>query len=152
MEQLLAPQARSRFYLHLTIWSLIGIIVGYASVFFAGASAGEYDASAISSGDTAWLLASSALVMLMTPAVGFFYGGMVSAKNVVSVIKQSMIILALISVQWVLFGYSLAFGPDSRRSSSPRRSADRGDRDHHDLGSQQSGTERGCENHPHNKE
>ncbi len=113
MEQLLAPHARSRFYLHLTLWSLIGVIVGYASVFFAGASAGEYDASAISSGDTAWLLASSALVMLMTPAVGFFYGGMVSAKNVVSVIKQSMIILALISVQWVLFGYSLAFGPDA---------------------------------------
>ena len=50
--------------------------------------------------------------MIMTPAVGFFYGGMVSAKNVVSVIKQSMIILALISVQWIVIGYSLSFGPD----------------------------------------
>ena len=68
--------------------------------------------AAINSGDTAWMLASSALVMIMTPAVGFFYGGMVSSKNVVSVIKQSMIILALVSVQWVVIGYSLAFGPD----------------------------------------
>ena len=50
--------------------------------------------------------------MIMTPAVGFFYGGMVSSKNVVSVIKQSMMILALISVQWVIVGYSLAFAPD----------------------------------------
>jgi Amt family ammonium transporter len=50
--------------------------------------------------------------MIMIPAVGFFYGGMVRSKNVVSVIKQSLVILALISVQWVLFGYSLAFGKD----------------------------------------
>ena len=51
--------------------------------------------------------------MIMTPAVGFFYGGMVRSKNVVSVIKQSIVILALVSVQWVLFGYSLAFGADT---------------------------------------
>ncbi len=113
MEQLLAPAHRSRFFLHVSLWSVVGIIFGYLSTHFAGASAGEYDASLINSGDTAWILASSALVMIMTPAVGFFYGGMVSQKNVVSVIKQSMIILALISVQWVLFGYSLAFGPDA---------------------------------------
>jgi Amt family ammonium transporter len=50
--------------------------------------------------------------MLMTPALGFFYGGLVRAKNVLSTIMQSFIILALISVQWVLWGYSLAFGPD----------------------------------------
>jgi Amt family ammonium transporter len=58
------------------------------------------------------MLASAALVMIMTPAVGFFYGGMVSAKNVVSVIKQSVVILSLVSVQWVIIGYSLAFAPD----------------------------------------
>ncbi|HWP61675.1 MAG TPA: ammonia channel protein, partial [Candidatus Paceibacterota bacterium] len=51
--------------------------------------------------------------MIMTPAVGFFYGGMVSSKNIVSVLKQSLLILALISVQWVIVGYSLAFGPDA---------------------------------------
>src|SRR3989440_10653305 len=66
----------------------------------------------ISAGDTAWLLASAALVMLMTPALGFFYGGLVRGKNVLATIMQSFFILALISVQWVLWGYSLAFGPD----------------------------------------
>src|SRR5438105_6596712 len=68
----------------------------------------------ISAGDTAWLLASAALVMLMTPALGFFYGGLVRRKNVLSTIMHSFFILALISVQWVLWGYSLAFGPDVR--------------------------------------
>jgi len=63
-----------------------------------------------SAGDTAWVLAAASLVMIMTPAVGFFYGGMVRSKNVVSVIKQSIFILAAISIQWVLFGYSIAFG------------------------------------------
>ncbi len=67
---------------------------------------------AINAADTAWVLMSAGLVMLMTPAVGFFYGGLVRRKNVLSVIMQSMFILALISVQWVLWGYSLAFGPD----------------------------------------
>lgn len=66
----------------------------------------------INAADTAWVLVSTALVMLMTPAVGFFYGGLVRRKNVLSVIMQSIFILALISVQWVLWGYSLAFGPD----------------------------------------
>jgi Amt family ammonium transporter len=70
-------------------------------------------ASAVSSGDTAWLLASAALVMLMTPALGFFYGGLVRRKNVLSTLMHSWFILALISVQWVLWGYSLAFAPDT---------------------------------------
>ena len=66
----------------------------------------------IDTGDTAWLLMSAALVMLMTPALGFFYGGLVRRKNVLATIMHSFFILALISVQWVLWGYSLAFGPD----------------------------------------
>src|SRR2546426_3233711 len=66
----------------------------------------------ISAGDTAWLLASAALVMLMTPALGFFYGGLVRRKNVLATIMHSFFILSLISVQWVLWGYTLAFGPD----------------------------------------
>ena len=69
-------------------------------------------ASAIDTGDTAWMLISTALVMLMVPAVGLFYGGMVRKKNALSTIMFSFIILALVSVQWVLFGYTLAFGPD----------------------------------------
>ena len=68
--------------------------------------------SNISAGDTAWLLASAALVMLMTPALGFFYGGLVRRKNVLATIMHSFFILCLISVQWVLWGYTLAFGPD----------------------------------------
>ncbi|HKY51639.1 MAG TPA: ammonium transporter [Candidatus Limnocylindria bacterium] len=66
----------------------------------------------IDAGDTAWLLASAALVMLMTPALGFFYGGLVRKKNVLATIMHSFFILCLISVQWVLWGYTLAFGPD----------------------------------------
>ena len=66
----------------------------------------------INSGDTAWVLTSAALVILMTPALGFFYGGLVRRKNVLATIMHSFFILALISVQWVLWGYTLAFGPD----------------------------------------
>src|SRR5664279_1046439 len=66
----------------------------------------------INTGDTAWLLVCTALVMLMTPALGFFYGGLVRKKNVLATIMHSFFILALISIQWVLWGYSLAFGPD----------------------------------------
>ncbi|MGH2425733.1 MAG: ammonium transporter, partial [bacterium] len=69
-------------------------------------------AGSINAGDTAWLLTSTLLVMLMTPGLALFYGGLVRGKNVVSTLMQSFFILALISVQWVLWGYSLAFGPD----------------------------------------
>jgi Amt family ammonium transporter len=67
--------------------------------------------AAQSAGDTAWVLASAALVMLMTPGLALFYGGLVRPKNVLSTLMHSFFILALISVQWVLWGYSLAFGP-----------------------------------------
>ena len=66
----------------------------------------------IDTGDTAWMLASAALVLLMTPGLGLFYGGMVRRKNVLGTIMQSFIIIAVITVQWILWGYSLAFGPD----------------------------------------
>ena len=67
----------------------------------------------IDTGDTSWILISTALVMLMTPALGFFYGGLVGKKNVLSTLTHSFFILCLISVQWVLWGYSLAFSPDT---------------------------------------
>ncbi|MGH7320024.1 MAG: ammonium transporter [Candidatus Rokuibacteriota bacterium] len=64
-------------------------------------------------GDTAWVLTSSALVLMMTaPGLALFYGGMVRRKNVLATLMQSFILMAVISVQWVLIGYSLAFGPD----------------------------------------
>lgn len=66
----------------------------------------------INAGDTAWVLVSAALVMLMTPALGFFYGGLVRRKNVLSTLMHSFVILCLIGVQWVLWGYTLAFGRD----------------------------------------
>jgi Amt family ammonium transporter len=66
----------------------------------------------INSGDTAWLLVSTAMVMLMTPALAFFYGGMVRHKNVLSTIMMSFAILALVSILWVIYGYSISFGPD----------------------------------------
>ncbi|SKC05357.1 ammonium transporter, Amt family [Sphingobacterium nematocida] len=66
----------------------------------------------LDSGDTAWLLTSSALVLIMTPGLAFFYGGMVSKKNVISTMLQSFICMCLISIVWVVFGFSLAFGED----------------------------------------
>jgi Amt family ammonium transporter len=66
----------------------------------------------VDTGDTAWLLVSAALVMLMTPGVALFYGGMVRRKNVLSTIMMSFTILALVGLLWVLYGYSLSFGPD----------------------------------------
>jgi Amt family ammonium transporter len=75
-------------------------------------AAEQNSASAINTGDTAWLLISTALVMLMTPGLALFYGGMVRRKNVLGTIVQSFIALGVVTIQWVLFGYSLAFGPD----------------------------------------
>lgn len=66
----------------------------------------------IDTGDTAWLLISTALVMLMTPALALFYGGMVRSKNILATIMQSFISLGVISILWFLYGYSLSFGPD----------------------------------------
>jgi len=66
----------------------------------------------VNPGDTAWMLASTALVMFMTPGLAFFYGGLVRAKNVLATVMQSFIALALVSILWTLIGYTLAFGPD----------------------------------------
>ena len=86
-----------------------GFILLFANVIFAAQAAG---ASSINSGDTAWILVSTALVMLMTPGLALFYGGMVRKKNVLATILQSLVILSLVSLIWVLWGYTLAFGPD----------------------------------------
>jgi Amt family ammonium transporter len=67
---------------------------------------------ALDRGDTAWMLVSTALVLLMVPGLALFYGGMVRSKNVLSTLMHSLIALGLITLQWVVLGYSLAFGPD----------------------------------------
>ena len=68
--------------------------------------------STIDTGDTAWLLVATALVLLMTPGLAYFYGGMVRKKNVISTMLQSLICMGVITVLWVVFGFSLAFGDD----------------------------------------
>ena len=84
-----------------------GLVLGPATAAFA------QEAPKIDTGDTAWVLTSAALVLMMTaPGLALFYGGLVRSKNVLSVLMQSFILMAVVSVQWVLFGYSLAFGPD----------------------------------------
>ncbi|MEW6423488.1 MAG: ammonium transporter [Bacillota bacterium] len=95
-------QSRSR---RLVLLLFLLALLGFPGLALAGA--GEVD-----TGDTTFILISAALVMIMTPGVAFFYGGMVRKKNVLSIIMQCFMIICLISVQWVLFGYSLAFGPD----------------------------------------
>lgn len=66
----------------------------------------------INTGDTAWVMMSSALVLLMLPGLAFFYGGLVRRKNVLATVMQSFIIMGIVGVQWVLWGYTLAFGSD----------------------------------------
>lgn len=110
MEAVLRSMGSTRLLRHAGIVTAGALILGWFCTYFQGASAGAFEATAINGGDVAWVLVATALVMLMTPAVGFFYGGMVNAKNVVSVIKQTILILALVSIQWVIIGYTLAFG------------------------------------------
>src|SRR6266581_2768934 len=68
----------------------------------------------LSSADTAWLLISTALVLMMTPALGFFYGGMVRAKNALNTLMMSFSALGFVGLTWAFFGYSIAFGHASR--------------------------------------
>ena len=87
----------------------------FMSLLCAGAVFAETPTSSppkVDTGDTSWILIASALVMLMTPGLALFYGGMVRQKNVLGTIMQSFIALGVITIQWVLYGYSLAFGPD----------------------------------------
>src|SRR3990172_1920873 len=66
----------------------------------------------IDSGNTAWVLAAAALVMLMTPGLGFFYAGFTRNKNALATIMQSFIVVGLVGVEWVIIGYTMVFGPD----------------------------------------
>ncbi len=90
--------------LSLTVFMLLGWCSPLA--------AAEEAASQISAGDTAWMLVSTALVLLMIPGLALFYGGMVRKKNVLSSMMHSFAAMAVMGVQWVVIGYTLAFGPD----------------------------------------
>ena len=89
----------------IAVWLLCGPLIG-------SAMAQTADANPVNSGDTAWMLISSALVLLMTPGLAFFYGGLVRSRNVLNTMMMSLILIALVGVTWTLWGYSLAFDVD----------------------------------------
>ncbi len=88
--------------------SLISMVISFAAL-AASSSISVHQIKTIDTGNTAWLLISSALVMIMTPGLAFFYAGMVSRKNIVSTLLQNYVSLAVIGLLWVIIGYSLAF-------------------------------------------
>ena len=88
----------------MTLIAVAGVFVGEPTF--------ECDWSVISAADVAWLITATIFVLMMTPGLSFFYGGMVGAKNVISTMLQSFIAMGLISVLWVVVGFSLCFGDD----------------------------------------
>ncbi len=90
----------------IALWLMCGPLMG-------NALAQTAEANPINSGDTAWLLVSSAMVLLMTPGLAFFYGGLVRSRNVLNTMMMSLILMALVGVTWTLWGYSLAFAPNA---------------------------------------
>jgi len=91
---------------------LLLMLVVVLALLFPAADIVNVPDSKIDTGDTAWLLVATALVLLMTPGLAYFYGGMVRKKNVISTMLQSLVCMGLITVLWVIFGFSLAFGDD----------------------------------------
>jgi Amt family ammonium transporter len=87
-------------------------LISAVSLFMMASPAFAAEASKPDTGDTAWILVSAALVMLMTPGLALFYGGMVRRKNVLGTIMHSFMAIPIISLQWILIGYTLSFGPD----------------------------------------
>ncbi|MGH3582019.1 MAG: hypothetical protein ACRDUB_10570, partial [Mycobacterium sp.] len=85
-----------------------GIIATSVCFWAQPAAAQEQTTSTLDSGNTAWILVSAALVLFMTPGLALFYGGMARQKNILSTIMHSFFIIGLVTVQWVLFGYTLA--------------------------------------------
>jgi len=87
------------------------LIAGIAGILATAPAVAQGTSASVNTGDTAWLLVSCALVMLMTPGLALFYGGMVRQKNVLSTIMHSFTVLAVATVHWAVIGYGLAFGP-----------------------------------------
>jgi ammonium transporter, Amt family len=93
------------------VWAL-WILVASAGLAGAAETGSAAAGAAFDPGDIVWVMLGAALVMLMTPGLAFFYGGLVRRKNVLSILMQCFMMLCLISLQWIFCGYSLAFGPD----------------------------------------
>ena len=106
----MVPKSSRSLARNLSVASAAALCLSLASP----AAAAVPGAPKFDGADTAWLLLSAALVLMMTiPGLALFYGGMVRRKNVLSTLMQSFILVAIVSIQWVLFGYSLAFAPGS---------------------------------------
>lgn len=99
-------------FLLLTSGTVLAAETGAGAAPAVEAAASQAAPLKVDTGDTGWLLASSALVLLMTPGLALFYGGMVRRKNVLGTVMHSFVAMGMITIQWVLFGYSLSFGPD----------------------------------------
>lgn len=92
------------FFAVLVIVSILGVLMPAVPT--------QINTEGIDSGDTAWMLCAAALVLLMTPGLAYFYGGMIDTKNIISTMLQSFIAMGVISVLWIVVGFSLAFGDD----------------------------------------
>lgn len=95
-----------------TLPFLLLLLVVVLALIFPSVDVVNVAESTIDTGDTAWMLVATALVLLMTPGLAYFYGGMVRKKNVISTMLQSLVCMGLITILWVVFGFSLAFGED----------------------------------------
>jgi ammonium transporter, Amt family len=93
----------------MAMWFLSGPLMGNALA----ADKSPIDVNGVNTGDTAWVLISSALVLLMTPGLAFFYGGLVRSRNVLNTMMMSLVLMGVVGVTWILWGYSLAFSYDS---------------------------------------
>jgi Amt family ammonium transporter len=101
------------FPLGLLVFFLLSVVAAtIASATERLPAAGAASLASIDSGDTAWVLISAALVLLMIPGLAFFYGGLVRKKNILSVLMQCFMLMGLITIQWVVIGYTLSFGTD----------------------------------------
>src|SRR5712671_7192398 len=89
---------------------LVLLAIATAAIFIQ--SLKNFDDGKYNAADTAWIIVATALVFLMTPGLAFFYGGMVHRKNVLSTMIKSLIAAGIVSVLWIVVGYSLCFGPD----------------------------------------
>jgi len=104
----MANLSKSQAFSKIPLLLLISIVM--AALFVPSAAAPSTTTNPMNSGDVAWMLTAAALVLLMTPGLSFFYGGMVSKKNVIATMMQSFIALGLVSIIWIVAGFSLAFG------------------------------------------
>ena len=91
------------------VFLVLLVVISILAVFMP-AVPGQIVTEGINSGDVAWMLAATALVLLMTPGLAYFYGGMIDTKNIISTMLQSFIAMGVISVLWIVVGFSLAFG------------------------------------------